>query len=121
VPIEFGVVNKRAVAQLAPNAALVFRQVVHERVLVGQHLAADAAGRGAQVHIEMTHATRSVAVRLLAHAANEPPVLFHYHIGRKFSARHPSLEGRRQVVVAACKRQVVLEAYLTFDLTKCNN
>jgi len=119
VPIEFGVVNEGAVAPIAANAALVLGQVVHERVLVGQHLTADAARRGAQVHIEMAHATRAVAVRLLAHAANVPPVLLHYHFGRQFSARHPSVGGRRQRVVAACKRQVVLD--LTFDSTKCNN
>jgi hypothetical protein len=88
-------------APIAPNTAHVFGHVGPERTLVRHNLVADSAGRLAQVNLIVIVAASSLAVRLVAQAANESPVTF---VNLPPLGGHPSLNRLEQRI--ACKFQV---------------
>jgi hypothetical protein len=75
--------------------------VFRERALVGQHFVTELAGGVAQVHLVVGIAAQSRAVRLLAQAANEPPVIFDYVSCRGLFPRRPRKDRLSQGI--ACK------------------
>jgi hypothetical protein len=81
--------GERPVAQLAPNPAKMLRPVFRERTLVGHHFVTELAGRVAQVNLVVAVTAQSRAVRLLAQAANKPPVIFDYVSRRRLFPRCP--------------------------------
>jgi hypothetical protein len=82
--------------------------VPQERIFACQNQVADRAGRLARVNLKVLVAVVGRAIRLIAHAANEPPIRFHHLITNFFGSRrrNPSRDGQDQRV--ACKFQVAL-------------
>jgi hypothetical protein len=97
-------------AKFAPKSALgVFScNVAQERFFACQNQVAHRADRFAGVNLKVLVAVVGRAVRLIAHAANKPPVRFHNLITNFFGSRrwNPSRDGQDQRV--ACKFQVAL-------------
>lgn len=98
VTFKIIVCRKCLAARITPNTSQVFRYVSRERTLVRQNLVTHSASSGvAQVNLEVRVAVSSRAVRLLAHAANEPHITFNY-----LFPRSPSRDWWDQWV--ACKQ-----------------
>jgi hypothetical protein len=81
----------------------VFGHVAFEGTLVRQDPVANSAGRFAHVTLKVAIAASLIDVRLVAHAANETPVLFQNLPLMGF----PGVWGGRLEPRLACKFQVV--------------
>jgi hypothetical protein len=93
VSFEFGFGTESVIARFTPNAALVFGHMVFERYQVFKNLAADSAGRIACVKVQVVFAQSLIAVRLLAHTANEPGSAFNSLSLRKNPRRRIRCQG----------------------------
>ena len=100
--------------------------MAQERIFACQNQVAHGADRFARGNLKVLVAVVGRAVRLIAHAANKPPVKFHHLITNFFGSRrwNPSRDGQDERV--ACKFQVALEPcqkrapFLNFVTTTTN-
>jgi hypothetical protein len=89
--VRFGLIS--FIAQIALISAEVFGHVhiVHDPAR--QNNVADLAGGVAQVRLQVLKAGRAATVRLLAHCANETPLVVLDYLIRRYFPRRPRSDG----------------------------